>query len=446
MGAEVYRSDDRGATWRKLNRASLDRLHASYGHYFATIAVSPRDPAVVYLLGIVLMKSTDGGATWAEIGDRTVHHDHHALWIDPADPDHVIDGNDGGVNVSWDAGATWTDLANVSAAQLYTVTADNATPYNVYGGLQDNGIWFGSSARPAHDNPWTELGDGDGMNVQVDPRTDAVSLQGAQFGEYGGIDRRTGATWPVRVHAHVWEEPERLGFEAPLLMSPHDPDVVYLGSQRLHRSADQGRTFVAISGDLTSDRTPRNTTTPYSTISSLSESPRAKSVIWVGTDDGKVQLTRDGGASWTDVSAGLAPRLYVSRVVASRHADAVAYVSQTGLRAEDWSTYLYRSADFGRTWAPIRGDLPDEPVNVVAEDPRHPAILYAGTDLGAWVTIDGGGTWRPVTGGLPHVVVRDLLVHPRANELVLGTHGRGVYIVDVKPVRTLLDRPPAAGR
>jgi photosystem II stability/assembly factor-like uncharacterized protein len=443
-GAEIYRSDDRGATWRKRNLAYLDAAFSTYGHYFATIAVSPKDAGTVYLLGVPLLKSTDAGAAWKEIGDRTVHYDHHALWIDPAFPDHVVDGNDGGLDVSWDGGATWVDLANVPAAQFYAITVDMATPYNVYGGMQDSGVWFGSSARAASDNPWTQIGDGDGMTVQVDTRSNQVHIQGAQFGEYEGKDRRSGATWPVRVHSHVWEEPGRLGFEAPLLMSPHDPNVVYLGSQRLYRSRDQGRTFVAISGDLTTDRTPRNTSTSFSTISSIAESPRQAGVIYVGTDDGKVQLTRDGGATWADVSIGLVPGLYVSRVIASRHADSVAYAAQTGLRYDDWHTYLFRSADFGRTWTPIRGNLPDEPVNVVAEDPRRPEILYLGTDLGVWVTIDGAAAWRPLLGGLPHVSVRDLLVQERENELVIGTHGRSVFVVDVKPIQALLDRPPAA--
>ena len=444
VGAQVFRSEDRGSTWSLRNESHLDGVFSTYGHYFADIAVSPMDPQTVYLLGVPLVKSIDGGRTWRGIGDRVVHDDHHALWIDPLHPDHLLDGNDGGLNVSWDGGVTWERIARVPATQFYFVAVDMARPYSVYGGTQDNGVWFAPSDKPAQANTWTSIGDDDGMYVQVDTRTNERYIQGAQFGEYHGVDRTTGETWEVHPVAPEGSEPDRFGFESPILMSPHNPEIVYAASQRLYRSLDQGRTFRPISPDLTTNRTTSGDT-PYSTVVTVSESPMAFGLLYVGTDDGKAWVTRDGGSTWTDVSRGLVDGRYVSRIVASQHRDGVVYASQTGLRWDEWKAYLFRSEDFGHTWKSISARMADEPVNVIREDPTRPEILYAGTDLGVWVSLDTGATWHPLGGGLPHVAVHDLVVHPRDRELVIGTHGRSVFIADVRPVEGLLDETRGDG-
>ncbi len=444
IGAQVYRSDDRGETWTLQNQGYLDDVFSTYGYYFADIRVSPRDVNTVYLLGVPLIKSTDGGKTWKAGDGPDVHADHHALWIDPHVPDHLVNGNDGGLNVSWDSGKTWVDVVNVPAAQFYFITVDMARPFNVYGGLQDNGVYFGPSDKPADRNTWTSIGGGDGMQVQVDTRTNQLSIQGSQYGNYRATDRAKNQNWAVKPLSHVNEPYNRYNWQSPVLMSPHTPEIVYFGTQRLYRSFDMGRTFKAISGDLTTNRQPPSSDTPYSTIVTISESPLTFGLVYVGTDDGQVHVTRDSGLTWTNVTRGLAPDRYISRVVASKYTDGVAYVSQSGYRNDDWTAYLWRTSDYGKTWTSITGSLPNETINVIKEDPRQPSLLYVGTDLGVYLTLDGGTTWQALVGGLPHVPVHDLLVHPRDNELVLGTHGRSAYVADVRPVQALLDEAPGA--
>ena len=442
IGAQVFRSNDRGGSFVEASGGYLDGVYSTYGYYFGDVRVSPSDPNTMYVLGVPLIKSTDGGKTWSSIGGRGVHSDHQALWIDPNFPNHLVNGNDGGLNVSWDGGATWIDVANVPVGQFYSIAVDLAEPYNVYGGLQDNGVYVGPANRTYDQNAWRSIGGGDGMQVQVDTRTNKLYIRGSQYGNYRATDETTNTSWAVRPRGHVTDETDRYNWQSPILFSPHTPEILYFGTQRLYRSFDQGRTFDAISGDLTTNRKPNWSDTPYSTLVTISESPRIFGLLYVGSDDGLVHVTRDGGATWTNITQGLAKDRYVSRVIASAHADGVAYATQTGYRNDDWAAYLFRTADYGKTWTSIEGNVPDEPVNVIREDPKHPEILYAGTDLGVWVSLDTGKTWQALT--LPHVPVHDLLVHPRENELVIATHGRSIYVVDAKPIQTLLD--PAAAQ
>ena len=439
IAAQLFRSNDRGNTFTQANTNYLDGVYSTFGYYFADFAVSPKDANTIYLLGVPLIKSTDGGKTWKSIGGRDVHSDHHTLWIDPNFPDHIVNGNDGGLNISWDGGKTFIDVANIPVGQFYSLAVDMANPYNVYGGLQDNGVYMGRSDQPAASNEWRSIGGGDGMQVQVDTRTNKLYIRGSQYGSYRATDETTNKSWTVRPLSHITEPMNRYNWQTPILLSPHTPEILYYGTQRLYRSFDQGHTFSAISGDLTGNHQPNWSDTPYSTLVTISESPRTFGLIYVGSDDGMVHVTKDGGVSWTNVTDGLAKDRYVSRVIASKYEDGVAYATQTGYRDDDWHAYLFRTADYGKTWTSIKGDMPDEPVNVIREDPKHPEILYAGTDLGVYVSLDTGKTWQTLGGNLPHVPVHDLLVHPRENELVVGTHGRSVYILDVKPIQALLD-------
>ena len=433
-GIEVWRSDDAGATWRRMNPEPIRDAVYTYGYYFGQIRVAPDDPDRVFVLGVPLLESTDAGVTFHQIAGRRVHGDHQALWIDPANPERVILGNDGGLDVSFDGGKTWLSLASVAVGQFYTVSVDMADPYNIYGGLQDNGVLKGSSrSRPNITAGWERVGGGDGMWAQIDPRDNRTVYWGFQFGNY--FRRGPDGMKRVKPRNGVLDEPLRYNWLTPILLSSHNPDVLYFGANRLYRSMDKGEAWTALSPDLTTS--PERGDVPFATITTVAESPKRFGLLWIGTDDGHVYVTRGSGADWTDVSAGLPTDRWVSRVEASRFDENAAYVSLNGYRDDDITAYVYRSDDLGRTWHDISAGLPDEPVNVVREDPVNPAVVYVGTDRGAYVSLDTGRTWQAAGSGLPNVPVHDLVVHPRERELVAGTHGRSVWVLDVLPVQEL---------
>jgi photosystem II stability/assembly factor-like uncharacterized protein len=434
-GIEVWRSDDAGATWRRMNPEPIREAVYTYGYYFGQIRAAPDDVDRVYVLGVPLLMSEDGGVTWRGTAGRGVHGDHQALWIDPEHSQHVILGNDGGLDVTFDGGKTWLSLASVPVGQFYTVTVDMADPYNIYGGLQDNGVMKGSSRSRPNVTNWSVVGGGDGMWAQVDPRDNSTYYAGSQFGYY--FRRGPAGYQRVKPRNGVLEEPLRYNWLTPILLSSHNADILYYGADKLFRSMDQGATFTALSDDLS--RSSNRGDVPFATITTIAESPERFGLLWVGTDDGHVYVTRSSGAEWTEVSGGLPRDRWVSRVEASSHDESVAYVSLNGYRDDDITAYVYRTDDLGRSWRDISGGLPDEPVNVIREDPVNPAVLYVGTDRGAYVSLDSGRTWQAAGAGLPNVPVHDLIVHPRERELVAGTHGRSVWILDVLPVQELTD-------
>ncbi|UCF20760.1 MAG: glycosyl hydrolase [Gemmatimonadota bacterium] len=435
-GIEVWRSDDAGASWRRMNPEPIREAVYTYGYYFGQIRVAPDDVDRVYVLGVPLLGSEDGGVTWRQVAGREVHGDHQALWIDPEYPQHLILGNDGGLDVTFDGGATWLTLSTVSVGQFYTVSVDMADPYNIYGGLQDNGVLKGSSrTRPNITASWERVGGGDGMWAQIDPRDNRTYYAGSQFGNY--FRRGPAGFQRVKPRNGILDEPLRYNWLTPILLSSHNADVLYYGANRLYRSMDQGETWTALSDDLS--RSENRGDVPFATITVLAESPLRFGLLWVGTDDGHVYVTRGSGADWTEVSAGLPSDRWVSRVEASRFDENVAYVSLNGYRDDDIAAYVYRTADLGRTWQDISAGLPDEPVNVIREDPVKPAVLYVGTDRGAYVSLDTGRTWQAAGAGLPKVPVHDLIVHPRERELVAGTHGRSVWVLDALPIQELSD-------
>jgi photosystem II stability/assembly factor-like uncharacterized protein len=439
---EVYRSDDGGASWRRTHEGRLEKVYYSYGYYFGGIAVDPSDPERVYVTGVPLISSSDGGRTWTGLDNLGVHVDHHAIYIDPRNPRRVLLGNDGGLNVSYDHGKSWARISNISVGQFTTLELDNARPYNIVGGLQDNGVMRGPSTyRPGKQEPetWKEILGGDGSAIAIDPKDENVIYTAFQFGNAFRLNLKTGERKRMRprpeLSAENKEKPLRYNWVTPFILSPHSREIVYFGANRMYRSLDRGETWTAISADLTSNREQGDV--PFGTLTTVSESPKRFGVIWAGTDEGKVWLTRDGGASWSDVSAGLAPGRWVTRVVASTFDEGTAYVTQSGYRDDDFAPYVWRSTDFGRTWQSLAASLPNEPVNVVREDAKGKHLLYLGTDNGAYASLDGGQTWVPLTGGLPRVAVHDLQVHPREGDLVLGTHGRSVYIAEAAPLRKL---------
>lgn len=437
VGAEVYASADGGATWARTHAGRLDSVYNSYGYYFGQVRVDPADDRVVYLLGFPALKSTDGGKTWHGINGEnwdSVHPDHHALWIDPRDGRRLVLGNDGGLNVSLDAGEHWRAVKNLPVGQFYTISVDNAEPFRVYGGLQDNGVKRGPATPLKPDqaaDSWSVLYGGDGGFV-VAPRDGSTVYLESQFGFMSRLEG--GKRKLIRPAHRLKEAPYRFNWMTPIVASPHSPDIVYTGTQKVLRSLDKGETWTEISGDLSTGRKPfigERGDVPYGTISALAESPKRFGLLYAGTDEGKVWVSRDGGFAWTECAKGLPAGRWVSRVEPSRHAEGTVYAAFTAYRNDTTEALVYRSTDYGATWTSIAGNLPGENVNVVREDAANPDLLYLGTDFGAFASVDGGRRWEVLGSGLPHVPVHDLALHEGTRTLVAGTHGRSAWTANV---------------
>lgn len=445
-GAEVYKSTDGGESWQMVNEYALDNIIFTYGYYFGEVRVSPTDPDELYIMGVPALKSTDGGATWKPIAEnQPVHVDHHAMWIDPSDTDHILLGNDGGLYESHDGGINFIHHNVTPVGQFYTVDVDMEKPYNIYGGLQDNGVYTGpSTGSPDDNNYWERLFGGDGMHVQVDPRNSDLVYTGFQFGNYFKIDRSSNDYTRITPRHEVGEERYRYNWNTPVELSNHNADIVYFGTQKLNRSFDQGETWTPISPDLTNEKADQQQgDVPYSTLTTIAESPLNFNVIWVGTDDGNVQLTRDGGASWTNVAGSLPDHRWVSEVHASNHDEATAYVSLNGYRFDEFKTYVYKTTDYGNTWKSVKGDLPEDVTNIIIQDPEVPEILYAGLDNGTFISFNDGNNWH-LLNEIPNVASYTMLVHPRDLDLVVATHGRSIYVTDVEPLHKVsenIDQP-----
>ncbi len=442
IGAEVYRSDDGGATWHRTHAEPLDAMFFTYGYYFSNIRCAAGNPEQVYLLGYNIIRSGDGGKTWENISADNVHADHHALWLNPARPGHLLNGNDGGINISWDNGDTWTKCNNPPVGQFYAVNVDAAEPYNVYGGAQDNGVWTGPSnfeASPYWQQngqyPFKEILGGDGMQVQIDSRDNATVYTGFQFGNYFRVNKNGGEPKQITPRHELGERPLRFNWQTPIWLSRFNQDVIYLGSNKLHRSFDKGETWEVISSDLTNGGKKGNV--PYGTLTSIHESPLKFGLIYTGSDDGLVHVSRDGGETWANISAGLPQQLWVSRVWASAHEKGRVFVALNGYRWDDFAAYVFVSENFGQTWSPLGADLPAEPVNVIKEDPENADVLYLGTDHGAYVSLNRGKSFQRLGKDFPAVPVHDLAVQAKARELVVGTHGRSMFKVNVADIQQL---------
>ncbi len=444
IGAEVYRSDDEGKTWKKTHKGHIDDLFYSYGYYFGQIRVNPTDVSKIYIVGVPVLRSEDGGATFKSINGDNVHVDHHALWVDPGKSGHLILGNDGGVNISYDDGDHWVKCNTPAVGQFYTVAVDMAKPYNIYGGLQDNGVWMGRNTYRAgvrwHNSgryPYKSIMGGDGMQVAIDTRDNNTVYTGFQFGNYYRINKTTEESKGITPKHELGERPLRWNWQTPIHLSIHNQDILYMGSNKLHRSFNQGDDFKVISKDLT--KGGRKGDVAYGTLTSIHESPLRFGLLYTGSDDGLVHVTKDNGNTWKKLNNGLPEDMWVTKVQASSHEENRVYLSLNGYRWDDFTAYLYRSDDYGDTWERIGTDLPSEPINVVKEDPHQPHIIYVGTDHGLYVSFNQGETFMLMNGELPAVSVHDLVVHPREHDLVIGTHGRSFYVADVTEMQKLND-------
>ncbi len=354
IGAEVYRSDDGGSSWKKMNQDYIDDLYYSYGYYFGEIRVAATNKDKIYLGGVPLIKSEDGGRSYTSISAENVHSDHQALWLNPAKPGHIINGNDGGLNSTYDDGEHWTKHNSTTVGQFYAINVDNQKPYYVYGGLQDNGVWMGPHNAKLNNrwqqtghNPWKSILGGDGMQVQIDNRDANIVYTGFQFGNYFRLDIDKGSRKYIQPKHELGHAPYRFNWQTPILLSPHNQDIIYLGSNMLHRSLNQGDDWETISDDLSQGGKKGNVA--YGTITSISESIFKFGMLYTGTDDGLVHLSKNGGGSWELLSASLPKNLWVSRIAASKHKTGRVYLSLNGYRWDNFNPYIDVSYDFGQT-------------------------------------------------------------------------------------------------
>lgn len=449
VGGELYRSSDRGITW---NKAHKGKMPTAIGYDYCLIRVAPDNPDEVYVLGNKLMRTLDGGKSYSEILGTLVHvqphqspvlHlDHHEMWIDPVNPDRLLLGNDGGFHISWDRGDTWMHYNNMPIAECYAVTLDMADPFNIYIGTQDDAALFGPSDFVVKDDvldTWTQIytdqwGGGDSYFTMVDPKDPNTIYYEHQFGD---LVRKDMAAQEIK-----WIKPKKgldgndlkTNWMTPFFISKYNSNTLYYAGNCVFKSLDRGDTWKCISPDLSTNPGPeRQGNVPFGTITTLSESKLHEGLIYAGTDDGNIQVTKDDGKSWTLISADL-PNKWCSKVVASEHKIDRVYATFTGYREDDFSTYVFMSDDSGKTWKSLEANLPTENVNVIREDPLKEDVLYLGTDMGVYVSTDLGETWHSLRSNLPTTPVYDLQVHPRDRKLVIGSHGRSTFMLDVSDI------------
>jgi len=453
----IFRSTDKGATWERRNESDQGAM------YYARVVPDPKNVDRIFVMSVFLCESLDGGKTLRHVNEVNHHIDNHAIWIDPDDTQHWLMGSDGGMYETWDDAKTWEFKANLPTVQFYDVAVDNALPfYNVCGGTQDNFSWCGP-ARTRNLNgivnaDWYVTTGGDGFRSQVDPEDPNTVYAESQYGVLARYDKPTGQELVLQPLEGKGEPPLRWNWDSPILVSPHSHTRLYFAANKLFRSDDRGDTWKAISGDLTRqidrnklpvmgkvwgpDAVAKNQSTSfYGNIVALAESPKKEGLIYVGTDDGLIQVTSDGGANWTKYEkfAGVPEMTYVSRLAASNHDANTVYAAFENHKNEDFKPYLLKSSDAGKTWTSIAGDLPENgPVLAFAEDTANANLLFAGTEFGAFFSINGGQHWVQLKGGLPTIAVRDMVIQAREGDLVIATFGRGFYVLDdITPLRQM---------
>jgi len=454
VGGETYRSFDAGGSWERLNDPAKTDLSGKAAYSFNKICVDPDNPDKIFIIGAGMSYTLDGGKTWprGRMANRfkTNFGDNRTLWIDPRDGDHMFLGSDGGIYESWDGGVSMMHYHHLPLGEIYMVEVDDNIPYNVYIGLQDHEVWKGPSnswSGQIGDKDWVIVGMWDGMYCKVDPEDNKWLYFTSQFGAHHRENQSIGERVSISPKAPEGEQ-YRYTWNTPLVLSPHDSKVLYTGGQMLLRSPDRGDTWKEISPDLSYNNKEKIAGTGhvmYCTIVSIDESPKEPGVIWVGTDDGRIHLTKNGGKHWKEFTGdleklGMPHERWTARVVASRHSGGRAYIAKNGYRNDDPNPYIYVTDDYGKNWKDISSNLPDYAINVVFEDHRNPDLLFVGNDIGVFYTLNRGDSWTQLKANLPPVVVRDLLVHKREGDLVVGTYGRGVWISDITPLQQLNDK------
>lgn len=456
-----YRSDDLGESWTLMNSSSAV---SGRPFYFSRLVADPRDWNRVYKMDFGAKVSDDGGRTWSGIGSGGMfgggyHGDTHDMWVNPTRTDELVMGTDGGIYISNDRGHHWRFVGSLPISQFYHVSHDMEWPYNVYGGLQDNSTWWGPSRRPTGvaNKHWNALTPGDGFWAFVDPNDPDVVYNEYQGGNLFRVRKSTLEAKDIKPSPKEGEPKYRFNWNTPIHLSPNDKGTVYYAAQFLFRSRDRGDSWEKISPDLTTNDPAKqkqlesggltldnSTAENHCTIFAIAESPKSRDLIWVGTDDGNLQLTRDGGKTWSNVVAnvpGLPKHTWVSSITASPFDEAAAYATFDGHMTGDMKTYVYRTADFGKTWTSLASADMRGYAHIVRQDPVNADLLFTGTEAGLWISLDGGKQWAQFTANLPNVAVRDIVIHPRDHDLILATHGRGIYIVDdITPLRKLTQK------
>ena len=451
----LYRSNDGGSNWVRLD-ASQNMIFRPF--YFGNVIVDPNDENKVFRVNGPLLLSVNGGQSFSPVSN-SAHGDFHDVWIDPNNSNTVFATDDGGLWRSQDGGTRWEHLMNLPVSQFYHVSADQAEPYHVYGGLQDNSSWVADSSYPGGvtNSRWENMLGGDGFWMWEDPSDPTYIYAEAQGGELGRVNRYTHETRAIKPYARYGEKKLRFNWNTPVQVSPTDKQTLYIGAQYLYRSTDHGQSWARISPDLTTNDPEKqkqeesggvtidnSVAEMHTTIYSIAESPKNNKVIWVGTDDGNVQLTRDAGKTWTNVVKNvkdLGAASWVSWVEASRYAEGAAYVAFDRHTYGDMAPHVYRTTDYGKSWTALPAEAAGVRgyAHVIKEDPINEKLLFLGTEFGLWISVDGGQQWAQYKGrGFPAVAVRDIVVHPRNSDLILATHGRGIWIVDdISPLRKL---------
>jgi photosystem II stability/assembly factor-like uncharacterized protein len=469
LGNEVYRSNDKGATWTRVSgqdeeqRQFVKMMGASYAWVFGNIRVDPTDENTVYTLALGNSVSRDGGKTWARLGmpwpggppagtgGRGQGGDNHGLWIDPKNPHTLYLANDSGFRVSNDGGQTWM-RGDLPVQTVFSMNYDMGTPFKVYASVQDHGSYraaidISNGRENLKPMAWESAPGGEYTQHAIDPRDPNIVYSGkltrtdysVPAAPRGGGAGRAGGETPagpqrdknIRPPVAAGEDPLRMQVLAPIQISPHDPNTIYFGAQSLYRSRDRGDTWEKVSADMSYNDKTKIGDIPHQLVITISESPKKKGLIYTGTDDGRLWASVDDGKEFIELTANLPKKQWIAKVVASQHDEGTVYVAQQGRYDEDFAARMYKSTDYGKTFRSIAGNIPGGPINMIREDPVSPNVLYAANDFGVYVTTNGGTRWEVLGGNLPSVAVMDFIVHPRDRMLVIGTHGRGVYAIDV---------------
>ena len=454
----IYRSEDKGFTWRRMSRTNPRPM------YYSQIRIDPNNDQRIWVLGARMHMSEDGGKKFNTNYVTRIHGDHHAMWINPKNSDHMIVGSDGGIHFSYDRGRTWDFVNSLPLGQFYEIGFDMKDPYTVYGGLQDNGSWGGPSetyyVQGITNDEWFRIGGGDGFYTQVDPTDPDTIYAESQNGYLFRLDLKTGESKNIRPEPENPEESYRFNWNCPIHISPHDPKTIYYGGNKLFISHDRGNTWEATI-DLTKqedrEKKPLMGILPdkgtlskhdgiayFGDITTIAESPVKPGLLYVGTDDGNLQVSGDGGETWknvTDKLPGVPEFTYVTRVIASHFAEGAAFATLDGHRNDDFKPYVFATTDYGESWKDISGNIPlGSTVNVIREHHANPDLLFVGTERGAYFSVNRGKKWIMIKGNFPMVPVDDIAIHPRENDLILGTHGRSIWILDdITPLEQLTE-------